>query len=547
MENTKNKIHLSEYLQENIDINKLGNKTCIISGVGSGKNHWVENELIKYGNILLITSRRAKVEETKLMSIFKGNLTKTEINNNVVYTNSGMEWLIKNNIIEGAFDSICDYFDFVVIDEAHSLVSDSSFADSPFHIWSFIKKMSEKMKFILMTGTFEPIEKLIIENGWNIINATNECENNKPNRIVIDSKENILNHIKSKIVGTEKSIYMANSANYMVSYLYEKIYENSEIRKEEISFAMSDSKVTALVAEGKFHCEEHKRLDETFESIINTKKLPSDIKILLTTSRLKEGINIKDKNIKDIYCESHISSDLIQFAGRVRTGVETLYIVNDIKQNNNNDIQEIDYMFCKESGVDACNLYLSEIEQADIDLLIDICKISVSKTIGNIRIKEFVSFIESKFKYIRYNHLENRFELYELRHISVEKCLRDLKEYNEDTSKYIKSVFGFTDSNVHDKVLRKKYFEKIGKKIIEDEIEDILNRLSKNKEKYFKIQKDNIMRIVVKSLKLNKGASLILINNELDKMNSSYQIINKKETKQANLGLHYIMVVHKSN
>ena len=38
---------------------KYGNKICIVSGVSSGKNRWVENVLTKHGNVLLVTSRKA--------------------------------------------------------------------------------------------------------------------------------------------------------------------------------------------------------------------------------------------------------------------------------------------------------------------------------------------------------------------------------------------------------------------------------------------------------------------------------------------------------
>ena len=36
----------------------------VVSGVGSGKNYWVENVLMEKYHVLLITSRKAKVEET---------------------------------------------------------------------------------------------------------------------------------------------------------------------------------------------------------------------------------------------------------------------------------------------------------------------------------------------------------------------------------------------------------------------------------------------------------------------------------------------------
>ena len=36
----------------------------LVSGLGSGKNYWVENVLMETARVLLITSRKAKVEET---------------------------------------------------------------------------------------------------------------------------------------------------------------------------------------------------------------------------------------------------------------------------------------------------------------------------------------------------------------------------------------------------------------------------------------------------------------------------------------------------
>ena len=37
----------------------------IIAGVGAGKNYWAENCLMKDRSVLLITSRKAKLEETE--------------------------------------------------------------------------------------------------------------------------------------------------------------------------------------------------------------------------------------------------------------------------------------------------------------------------------------------------------------------------------------------------------------------------------------------------------------------------------------------------
>jgi len=414
------KMWLSDYLEENLDISKLGNKTCIVSGVGSGKNRWVEEVLKEKGNILLITSRKAKVDETKLNSVFEGKFEAKEIGNYLVCTNSKLEWYLKNKIIHGAYDSFCDYFDFVVVDEAHSIITDSTYADSPFHLWSFIRALSNKMRFILMTGTIKPIEGLLKADGWNIIDCTEHCENVKPEKIIIESFDNVIKQIKKTKEKDEKIIYMANSAKNISDELYEEIQKKCEIGRREISLCMSDSRAEELLKSDS--PSEYKRMKETYEYIVNESMIPLNIKLLLTTSRLKEGINIKNKNIKEIYCESHLSADILQFAGRVREGVDTLYIIDDVRQNNYNLVSDLDYQFCKSKGLTACNEYLAGIKATEADMLPDNFGTGISKTLTNPEIAAFVKYIEIRFDHIRYNHMENRFELYELR------TLQDLLE-----------------------------------------------------------------------------------------------------------------------
>ncbi len=163
--------HLSEYIEENINIKSLGNKICIVSGVGSGKNYWVENELTKLGNVLEITSRKAKKDETILNSIFEGKFKSRENEHYLCCTNAYIEKLIKNSIISGSSESIREQFDYIVLDEAHSLITDSTFTDAPFHIYNFINEMSKYMPVILLTGTIEPIKEILENNEWHIINC----------------------------------------------------------------------------------------------------------------------------------------------------------------------------------------------------------------------------------------------------------------------------------------------------------------------------------------------------------------------------------------
>lgn len=69
-DNKSRKKYVGDYILEQGGINKIfesarTNLICIISGTGSGKSYWVKNDLSKYGRILFVTSRAAKVLQDK--------------------------------------------------------------------------------------------------------------------------------------------------------------------------------------------------------------------------------------------------------------------------------------------------------------------------------------------------------------------------------------------------------------------------------------------------------------------------------------------------
>ena len=69
-EETGKKKYISDVLDINKMIEEYGNKIMIIAGVGSGKSTWVKEVLTQKGNVLFITSRRAKVDEDIAHSCF---------------------------------------------------------------------------------------------------------------------------------------------------------------------------------------------------------------------------------------------------------------------------------------------------------------------------------------------------------------------------------------------------------------------------------------------------------------------------------------------
>ena len=204
----------------------------MIAGVGAGKNHWV-CELAKQQNnsVLFVTSRRITADmQSKKMNAsrtidwdkFKRHALGGKPMKGgkllVSCTNARLASFIRNDYnAQDRSTFLWEYFNYIIIDEAHSLVTDSSFADSSFYVWQFIawvaKEEAKKLdrnkmcKIILMSGTPEPLKEplealqkqLCAESSsdafrFNTVNFFDQCEHVEPAEVIIDCAEDIAIH-----------------------------------------------------------------------------------------------------------------------------------------------------------------------------------------------------------------------------------------------------------------------------------------------------------------------------------------------------------------
>ena len=440
-----------KYLSEVISAKDIAEceeqKICIYSGVGSGKNWFVENELIHYGNILYITSRRAKVNEILIDRLCQERIIwDKECEDVVTTTNYGIQMLVKNEKFGNNFVRIMEHFDFVVVDEAHSMFTDATFAESAFHVHTFIKYVEDKypnIKIILMTGTPEPMS--IIGKEYKVFDVREECINVLPRMIRIIKRDEAVSYMASLPAG-EKTIYYTNSATKMVSgdsSLYKKLLA-AGYEDKEIAFCMSERSCKKL---GKVLKNLQRRCERTKEVLTKDNKLEDDVRILLTTSTLKEGVNIKEESVKTVFCESHVLSDIQQFAGRVRLGVDVLYIISDAMQHDVTDIDlkrgMLDYIYGQRYQLEAVNKFLNlDIKDSNSGLykyleyesgLLDIAfmyegEISIYNLGGN-AFHWFVEMIEARNPYIKFNYLTGQFELFKNRMIEQKRVNSILKDF----------------------------------------------------------------------------------------------------------------------
>jgi hypothetical protein len=186
-----------KYLSDVIgDIDKLveehGKKIIIVSGVGSGKTTWVKEILARNGRVLFITSRRAKADEDLADSDFERLEHGINEDNLYITTNAGLESLLRDiynvrfsdGINDSAYEKLMGAFDYLVVDEVHSIATDSSFAHSSFTVHAFMHFALEKGKVVIgLTGTFEPMQDFYKRNKWIILDLREECRSVYPSKI----------------------------------------------------------------------------------------------------------------------------------------------------------------------------------------------------------------------------------------------------------------------------------------------------------------------------------------------------------------------------
>lgn len=462
----------------------------IFAGVGSGKNTFTDNFITgkkepdtPKKTVLLITSRRAKVDETissidiadntvlnkwskkqnppilisknnfkydnnteyKVIPSIDGKSKKVVKQESVVCTNAFIEYYFKE--IYNPNDSstfLWELFDLIVIDEVHSLALDATYQSAPFYVNELImktlslhNKADENTNFrrpnckhiILMTGTPKPIREHIsnltnseFEVEYNLFK---KCRNIAPEYITLINKNEIKIIIRYLLDNNKKFIYFSNHT--MSSEEFIKLYNIEQTPTIAVSFSDKEKR-------NELSPEEKELMNKVEDSLRNKSQLPDYVDVFVTTSRNKEGINIKNSDIKHMFIEAHNPNDVIQMAGRVRDGLRHLFIVVDVEQHSDMENRfeqpfEFDGIAYLEDGViqgSANRYYKILCENNNLQDIYNNKQIAI-RNYSNTEIKDYINFIHSRFPYVKYSYLENAFYYYTLREIGK-------KEYNKSNT-----------------------------------------------------------------------------------------------------------------
>lgn len=424
--------------------------TAIYAGMGAGKNSIIEGYhkdgvdyvgLAEKYRVLLITSRKSKVTETVsnhesfIEDIRNIDTPKWDEYNSksVVCTNAHIEKRISDSWspLKKAF---WEDFDFIIIDEFHSLIADSTYAESAFIVASvadeiyrtciYGKSAKElKTRLIFMSATPEPAVGMIKKYNPHILDYRKISIYTKPKRIHFTYGKDMQKILKAALTEGKTVVY------YMCTfYLLKTIIECAKeagLSEEAIAVSVSSED------KNQFLKNEYKKIFKNKADVENriskTEKIPSNIKLLITNSKNKEGINIKS-HVDLMIIENHYIFDIMQIAGRIRSRVDEAIIVTDAQQFSMELAYENEKDYWKNIGITSANRYLYKIAKEQ----------NFSFNADNIKeceeVAKFMKYMESLSKFIRYNPFTYKFEF----NIYYENARKTYKKYIDEFQEYIR-------------------------------------------------------------------------------------------------------------
>jgi hypothetical protein len=377
-----------------------------------------------------------------------------EYNKSVVCTNAFISAYLR-----GIYDPhnprthIWNKFDAIIVDEVHSLVTDATYQPAVFDVLAFIREYLEWHKsgrlqedackhLILMTGTPLPFETYVDldfpADETNVLELFTECENVVPKNVVVADETIAHSKIRELLDKGEKIIYFTNRT--LAETEVRRKFNVSDSIKIGVSFSSEDKRKNQT-AEAR---EEMARIET---SLAMQSRVPDDIQFFVTTSRNKEGINIQNDDFGNMFVETHLMYDAVQMAGRVRSGVENLYIISNARQFEYNNTAT-DIAFSKRVMV--ANRDFADSEDKANEYLASTYSMPItdSKLIDETAKRRcyYIKYIEERFAYIRYNVFDQKFDFFHIKEDAERMANMQVQTFSEmitkGDSEYIQRWFG---------------------------------------------------------------------------------------------------------
>lgn len=395
---------------------KPNDRILITAQTGSGKSHFIKNELYNYclknNKRILLLSNRTLLKRQNEDELGEDKLKTIKLHNYQTIESFAFQ---ENN--SHAVKDFLSRFDYIVMDEFHYTFQDSGFNRNSFVLMEYLNPNELNKIFIFITATPQVIFKY--QENFDFIYSI-ETDYSYIDKIYFYSKREVVENIIRSIPENEKIIYFGKAID---AFEISRLFDDS-------SFICSEKN-----KQFKFKSDQY-TIDEIVEKESFTPRL------LCSTKVLDNGINIFDKNLKHIIVEMIDPIDIIQCLGRRRIDFNdsndkiTIYL----KLYNGKDIYNFmnsankKLLLVEEYKILGKEKFQREYARKDFDNIIqNDFEINYAKFYYNVYIKDLMSkFVKDKEGFIKivsepwcFNGLEDKFKSAEnnFEKISLESLL----------------------------------------------------------------------------------------------------------------------------
>lgn len=339
------------FISDIIDLSSLDRTkfNIIASGTGTGKTYFIANEFktqmpwIKNSEILFITSRALIVDQQeKVEGISKynpNNLTYIKHWNGEedyykIIEDKGIQIMTYDKVIDilttkntEGFQTL-DKIKVVILDECHTLFSDTFIRDvEMFKVWIRDLLYNNSKYVIGMTAT--PNIITFYQKEWGVcVHRLNKevLVNYRAKQLHCTDFKTIPYIITTKLEG--KTIIMCYSVTDC-----KKLKE--DLPNAFILISKSNKEFTEEMNRVREYIIDNESLPPTF---IDEDGMERELDILITTSTLREGVNLRENSgVRNVVCCFTDELHITQFMGRCRYNIDNLIIAETYVNADNYD------------------------------------------------------------------------------------------------------------------------------------------------------------------------------------------------------------------
>ena len=268
---------------------EIGNKILIKAPTGSGKSTFFGKVISSYCeennlNALMLSNRQ-------LLKLQNQMLFKTNVD---CFNYQTFEYMVKKR--NRSINKLLDKYDIIFIDECHYFFMDSRFNQNTDIILEYILQKHDDKIIIFASATPDVIYGCIALDSFDYVYNIERNYDYIKNIVFYEKDSDVISILKN-LNPYDKAIYFASRI------------EDSAMGSKELKNA-------------KFICSQYNKQfrkfsdNVTYNQIVNNEKFRC--KVLMTTSVLDNGINIKDNKLKHILIDLMDETTIIQCVGRKR-------------------------------------------------------------------------------------------------------------------------------------------------------------------------------------------------------------------------------------